>query len=503
MSMSYKLIGQNIALNGFFSEYLPPCFSLDPKVLRRPPSAECDLIPPYSFTMSRFSGNDARRTLFLPEIGSYLAAHIFMDENNIYQELIEYTKTSKHSFSPILDDADNIMYHEQVYSQLDEGENIPSSQYISNVGEKLIRAAGAKKILKLDISNCYASFYMHMIPAIVLGIEAAEENYNLHLKKANDSDISPKYITYMHFDQAIRRQNLNRTNGLLPGIMSSKIIIESILTRIDFELEANGIQFVRYVDDYEVFIYNHEEQTVITIFSNILKKYGFALNSEKTDIIDFPFYISENFERLLERASEDELTRADLLQIFNTFFELETKGTKGSIRYLLKHFEKNPPAINDPELFKAYLLTIIANNERSLSKACTLLLSDKVPPLNQNDQKTIKDMLDAHRLHGHDLETLWLLYLLIETKCVTPNDSLVESIVKTDNELAHALLLRRNLISDDMLRQVKENASSWILLYELYATDNLEESSFVDKLNLSKNLKMYQNFKTTRIHFVS
>ncbi len=503
-SRDYREIGQHITLNGFFSEYLPPCFSLDNRVLLTPPPKNCDTIPPYSFTMSRYNGNDARRTIFIPEIGSYLAAHFFMEEHDIVQELVEYTESCDHSFSPILDDSDNIMRHEQAYSESPITGEAYSSQYIQNVAAKIVRAAGAKQILKLDISNCYASFYMHMIPAILLGSESAEAEYKKFLLNSSDPTLSPVYLKYKKLDEVIRRQNLNRTNGLLPGILSSKMIAEAILTRIDEELEAQGLQFVRYVDDYEVFLYNYEEKAATTIFTNVLKKYGFAINAEKTKVIDFPFYISENFEKLLKGKLDDTSTCEDLIAVFNTFFELETSGTKGAIRYLLKYFEQNPPTIPDTNLYKAYLLTVMANNERSLSKSCTLLISRKDDfSLTQVDQQRIREMLKTHIACGHDLETLWLLYLLIETNCISQNDSLIDSLANTNNELAHALLLRRKLFPNNLLISIKDRAKSWLLLYELYATENLTEAEFKNAINVAKNLSMYQHFKQRDIHFIS
>ena len=100
------------------------------------------------------------------------------------------------------------------------------------------------------------------------------------------------------------RQNLNRTNGILPGILSSRIIAEALLTRIDKELDKLEINFARYVDDYEVFLYDDTEKKVISDISKVLKKYGFSLNFEKTEIIDFPYYICLLYTSLLkaERA---------------------------------------------------------------------------------------------------------------------------------------------------------------------------------------------------------
>lgn len=246
--------------------------------------------------MSRYNANDSRRTIFIPEIGSYLSAHMFMSENNIYKELIQFTQTENYSFSPILGENSSIMRHEQSYEKTEES---PTSEYIKNISDKLIRSAGAKKILRLDISNCYSSFYMHMIPAIMLGTEIAEAEYDKSLKRKIDPSIvvDPQYDLYSKLDEVIRRQNLNRTNGLLPGILSSKMIAEALLTRIDKELSANKINFVRYVDDYEVFLYESNEEAVISVFTRILRKYGFTLNFEKKSNCGFPFLYSGKFRK--------------------------------------------------------------------------------------------------------------------------------------------------------------------------------------------------------------
>lgn len=183
----YRIIGENIAQTGFFSEYLPPCFQLNIDVFKCPAPANCDVVAPYTFTMSRFNGNDARRIISLPEIGAYIAAHNYINEKNLIKDLIEFAEQSNASFSPILGQDDSIIRHEQAYENHPEmGQPIPT-QYIENIEKKLIRAAGARQILKLDISNCFSSFYMHMIPAIFLGVEIAEQEYRKNQKRGEET----------------------------------------------------------------------------------------------------------------------------------------------------------------------------------------------------------------------------------------------------------------------------------------------------------------------------
>lgn len=502
MPRNYIEIADDISKTGFFSEYLPPCFRLDENAFNYPPVENCDLIKPISFTMSRYNGNDARRSIFIPEIGSYLVAQQYMKNNQIIEELIAFTESENMSFSPILDEDDSVVRHEQSYgAEFSEFEE-PSSSFIDNIAKKIIRAAGAKKILNLDISNCFSSFYIHMIPAILLGLEDTEKEYKKSQSHVANIVIDPTYIKYCKLDEIIRHQNENRTNGLLVGVLSSKIIAESILTRIDIELKGQGVNYSRYMDDYEVYLYGDDEKYIISIFEKTLKRYGFSLNNEKTKIKEFPYYVAENLANIYTKYQDKTLNGSELMALFNTFSLLEENGTKGAIRYLLKSIEKIPIETENSELYKAYLLTILGNNERALSKVCSLLIKNyNQVPLESKDIDFIINLLKMHILHEHDLEVLWLLYLLVETTSIQADSPILKIIVDTKNELAKVLLLCKGLFSEELLSQVSESASSWMLLYELYAANHISKEEFCQKLNISKNLRMYERFKNKSIHF--
>lgn len=498
MQRNYNNIAKNVAMTGLFSEYLPPCFQMVRTALCHSPTENCDLVPPYAFTMSRFNGNDARRTIYIPEVGSYSATYSYMKNNDIFRELIEFSEESDTSFSPFLDKTDTIMRHEQSYDA--SSEDGVDSTYIDNIAKKLIKATGAKKILKLDIANCYGSFYMHMIPAILLGADRAEAEFNKTIRPTNDTPVDPQYTKYAQLDRVIRRQNLNRTNGLLTGTLFSKLIIEAILTRIDKELISEGLCYSRYVDDYEVYIKSEDEQKVINTFLRVLKRYGFSINYEKIVVEDFPYYVVENLSKLFSDSSTGQLQTADLIQLFNTFLTLEKNGLKGAIRFLLKSIEKKPVRTYDEELLKSYLLTILANNERSLTKACSILISRKnILKLSEDDVLLLRQMLKNHISSGHDLEVIWLTYLLLETTALSSDD--ISLIIESGNELAHTLLFRKKCLSSSQLDIVRSRANSWFLLYELFAADVIDEVAFAKELNIDHNLTMYQKIKERNEHF--
>lgn len=497
MNRDYKYIYKKILLDGFFSEYLPPCFKLNELMFKNPPKYNCDLIQPYSFTMSRFNANDSRRTIFIPEIGSYVVLNEYIKNNQILEEMTEFIDSDQMSFSKIIMEDGSVRKHEQVYGvEIAEGEKI-NSQYIDNVVKKLIISAGAKKVLKLDIANCFSSFYTHYIPAIILGYENAEENYK---KKLRGEKVEEKYDKYSKLDEMIRKQNKNQTNGLLVGPIISKIIVEGLLARIDTELMSKGLLFTRYVDDYEVYLFEDNEDYIKSIFVSTLKKYGLSLNFEKIEISEFPYYMVDNFDKILGLYIDHKIEDYDLIQLFNDFFEIEKAGTKGAIRYLLKSLEKSPLDVENKDLFDSYILTIMSNNSRSLTKACSLLIKNKMESkVNEKHIEYIKRMIELNVKKEYDLEVIWLLYLLIETNNIIKDEDVVNMILESNNELAKIMILRKNITSN--IETIKQNAKSWILNYELFASDLIDLAELCKRIPINKNKEMYEKLKAQDLHF--
>lgn len=110
-------------------------------------------------------------------------------------------------------------------------------------------------------------------------------------------------------------------------------------------------------------------------------------------------------------------------------------------------------------------------------------------------------MLSAYLAKEFDLEVLWILYILLETQALTAGNTLIDQILSSSNELAQIMLLRRGVLSDSQKQTLSENSRSWILTYELFSENILSEDAIVRKLNLSKNLNMYQKMKVNGVHF--
>ena len=241
------------------------------------------------------------------------------------------------------------------------------------------------------------------------------------------------------------------------------------------------------------------------VLKQTLKRYGFSLNYEKTEVVEFSYYIVDVFNKILGEKIKETMNTADLIDVFNCFLEMEKKGTKGAVRFLVKSLEQKSEdvRIENTDLYKSYLISIMANNERSLTKACSILINDKEEyTLSPVDVNNILRLLNRHIIYEHDLEVIWLLYLLIKTDNLESGNPIIDSIVGTQNELAYLVLLHNNLLDDQQKDTIKQKAHSWILLYEMYSNDMLSETEFFEKLSIHKNGNMYRKFKTNGIHFI-
>lgn len=495
--------------DGFFSEYLPPMFSIrnafDPCSVSL--NSTPDYIEPISFNMSRFLEEGNRRTIYVPEFASYLSTVKFMKEKDLIKDLIDLSVDS-HSFSPLVQKNGELTRHERDYNfgiTLDDiDQDAFKSTYIPNVVNKINRARGSKGVLCLDISSFYSSIYSHLIPAIKLGYEDAQIQYKAQKSNNNDPIISDDYRTYVKLDEYVRNMNVGRTNGLLPGILVSQFLSEALLSRVDKELESQGLKFVRYVDDYEVFIYDEAEiEKVQNIVVSVLKKYFLSLNNEKTKYSKFPFYVVENLEKLYSDYTGESADIADLMKLFNVFFKLENSGTKGAIRYLVKSIQDDFKTPNN-RLLVSYLFNILVNDSRSLVKVCELLISRKNQILiGANEINLIDDLLNKNINANNHLETLWLLYLRKKLTRKRLPAKFIHSIIESNNELAKILIVEEyySKMSKTLKDKILETANSWLLCYQLFYHDYIDKREFSRKTNIKHNLPFYAKLKQKSFTF--
>lgn len=491
--------------NGLFSEYLPRNFKVPQETFQISLRNKSDFIEPLRFSMSRFTGNKERRMIYIPEITNYIRAINYLDNNNLIEELINIAKSDV-SFSHFVK-KDKIIKHENVYDFEQEklvcnSNDNDISNYIENVVDKIKRAKGAVGVLKVDISNFYASIYTHIIPSIKLGYDGLYENYRKFKSNQNDSTINVDFIKYSDLDINIRNLNCGRTNGILPGTLISQLIAEALLSKIDEEIKAAEIKYVRYVDDYEIFIYDENKIDFIqNKIRMILNKYFLTINQNKTEYIRFPYYVVSNLNKIINDKTHYEVAASDTMELFNMFFDMEKKGTKGAVRFLVKSLRK-AVKFKDMELYKTFLFNVLVNDERSMIKTCEVLLQNKdLFNFNDADKELIKTRLIENINNSNHLESIWLLLLLCKIDNSIIDDNLLKEIINSGNDLLIVVML--NEIEKDLyenfVSQINIDNASWLLIYELFRLDYISRT-FIESV-FKNNSAFYKRMKHRKIVF--
>lgn len=371
-------IRKSLYVTGYFSEYLPEEFNSSDFCVLKNILLDSTNEKPYTYTMNKNDTSLERRTISIPEIGSFINVIKYLESTNTLNKILVLSENSKNSISKILDKHKEIRTFSNPYRiTAIRGVQTTDEDFIGNTIGKLIKASGSVGILKLDIANFYGSFYTHNITCIDKGTEWAEEQYRLSLEKQANTE----YTILSDLDKKIGHLNQKRTHGLLIGPVVSFLIAEGLMCTIDNELVTEltnkvgkSIDFARFIDDYDVFIKDEKDiPLIILIFTKVLEKYGFVLGDRKTEYIKFPFYVYEDFKQILESNSKA-TTSKQLLNIYRKLANLEsTVKQKGGLFFLASNLDHLITLDNYKES-TSLLLSIIKENAKSIPVACKTLI---------------------------------------------------------------------------------------------------------------------------------
>jgi hypothetical protein len=514
MPLSQQVIDE-FKYESLFSEYLPESFNFDksktfdifqiklPKIF--------DQIHPHKFTMSNFTKIGKRRQIFIPEIISYIEVINHMLSNNIFDEIITISQNSNHSLSKNTFSSggiDQLIKHDLNYGTTVNSNPINKSQFLLNHSLKMKRSIGSIAILYLDIANFYKNIYTHYLACIKIGLNQSLTQYYFQIQGLTTS---VDYQKYSKLDSLIIKQNKSETIGILTGPRLSNYIAEAYLCKIDetldFNLRANpqlsSIDFVRYVDDYEFFVKDKNDvEKVIQIVESTLFEYRLTLNDSKTNLIDFPYYINNNLEKLAnDTLSKTKINLSDTLELFDKFFILEKSGVKGAIRYLTNSID-DVKIFDDLDLLITYMINILINDDRSLIKICQKFISKKTDfNFKAEHYKLVLDYLIKKLENNNDLEVIWLVYLICILDSSKLDDSIIDNLIDNANELVLIILLNEKNLTVAKKDKIKQSSKSWILCYQLFLKGEIDETTFISKLELNKSVQFYKNMKLNNISF--
>lgn len=198
---------------------------------------------------------------------------------------------------------------------------------LHKIERSLQKNFGMRFMARTDISNFYPSIYTHSVPWAVVGINQAKANKN------------SKKQWFNQFDEAIRINKRNETQGIAIGPATSNIIAEAILAKVDAELSPE-FAYSRYLDDYTAFCESDEQaHRFILKLSEELSKYKLFLNAGKTEIKNLPQPFIADWVMALRNALPDKenIDERKAIDFLDYSVRLANESPDGSVlKYALR-----------------------------------------------------------------------------------------------------------------------------------------------------------------------
>lgn len=191
------------------------------------------------------------------------------------------------------------------------------------------------KQLHLDLSNFYHTLYTHSIPWMIMGKENAKSN--------RDGGFAN------NLDSLIQVCQYGETHGIPTGNVASRIIAELFMCYFDKALESKGFKYARYVDDF-TFVYSleNEKEAFMEQVNLLCREYNLYLNSEKTEIEDFPQNNKRSKSVIFNFFDSHNFTNIDLKQQRNLIYNYidlciteESIGNKGALKIIFSGLLRN------------------------------------------------------------------------------------------------------------------------------------------------------------------
>lgn len=298
--------------------------------------------------------------------------------------------------------------------------------YESNLHHKLERRFS--KLSKIDISSCFDSIYTHSIAWAIYGKEQAKDNL-IHIKDKTFPG---------NFDFVMQKMNYGETHGIVIGPEFSRVFAETILQRIDYdvekELDSSGYKnssdyaILRFVDDYFVF-YNDPKifEKIKEILVTHLRGYKLFLNTAKESTVERPHITSitiakENLTALIQNS-------------FSGLYYIQDKASAS--------FDFSVPYIKTNNFIKTVKSFIYQNNVK-YGEVCNFFLS----VLEKNINKLLKQWLKyasavLKRGNEDDKKTIKKKAMALSKYCFEPIVDVVFFILSMDVSINAAIIMSR------------------------------------------------------------
>lgn len=308
--------------------------------------------------------------------------------------------------------------------------------YIEQVERKTDRAS-IKFVGIADIADFYPSIYQHRLENAIQAIASDQRG----------TDVARVLVKKLV-------SNLMGRNsyGIPVGPYASRVLAEALLIDVDAYLHSNGVDFVRWVDDYSIFCKSEYEaqSTLFSLGEWLYDHHGLTLQSAKTKILptqrfhdeilakpeenlkDRDFAISllrafqmtgyeDDWDEDEEEIDEEEIEQTlqqlqslDLVEMLNESISDASLVDYEVINYVLTRLPRMPDAIDG---IKEQVLDLVIENAELLypssENVAKYIISFNGLPKNEKKKiaKKLLKPLKSKRATPPDYYAMWMLHV--------------------------------------------------------------------------------------------
>jgi hypothetical protein len=157
-----------------------------------------------------------------------------------------------------------------------------------------------------DIADFYPRIYQHRLENVVESVASTPRS----------TDVAR--VLVRKFISNLMGRN---SYGIPVGPYASRVLAEAVLIDVDAFLHSNGIDFVRWVDDYNIFCKTeyHAQSTLFELGEWLFSNHGLTLQSAKTKILPVSRYVKEVLVKPEDNLSDRDAAVSLLQEVVSNY----------------------------------------------------------------------------------------------------------------------------------------------------------------------------------------
>lgn len=521
----------------FYHDALPPCFNINwSENTTNNLFEDVDGIPKHSISHSiEGSGLHQREITVVHPFALWCISSLLYDNwtsimahfNTSYPDsTFEALTSPKRYFKPTVpEEKDNLS-------------TITSYIFTKKLELRRKQRSTAQYVLFLDINNFFHSVYSHALDWCFTSIEDSKRRVAMGSsstpegKKRRLDEYGTEQLFSELLDKYIRMGQDDETMGIPIGPLTSFIVAEILLARLDFlvriEFEKLSKQLgrtimfrgFRVIDDYELVFDNMDDlEKGLQAIEKLFHRYHLSFNSKKSDIMVLPRPLLSPWKTtLLDIPNVGQMNTA-ITYYHDTCLQLQNQNPQEQVmrfgfKQLIDHGSKKIPADKEKKEFfecviytfgpiivsDPILLSVITSNVavRAITGKCKNLLTKML-------NKIVMRCVTKNKPN----ELVWALHAAEFYDCSIEFGNSTDLFNKMQDPLVAALLIsktdfHRSAFPTDTTKNqhwetILQRSENWIVRYHMYLKQTDPSPAYLKK----GEADIFKKWKDASVEFVS